>query len=77
MQEVRAVYVNEYNAAQQQRLREEQTVLTPTDTVPEVTQAWPSSTGVIVPLAAVIGLLVSGVAVALRPVGWNWQRAGH
>ncbi len=77
VQEVLAVYIHQHNAAQQRRLPEEQTVVTPADTPLEVTLAWWSSTYVLVPLATIVGLLTAGVAVTLSAPGQAWRGRGR
>ncbi len=63
--EIADVYAQRHNAGQQSKLREEQVILTVLDRQPTATLSWPL-TRVLVPVAAVLGLLVAlGVLLAL------------
>jgi uncharacterized protein involved in exopolysaccharide biosynthesis len=60
--EIADVYTQRHNAAEQSKLREERVILSTLDRSNEATLIWPQ-TRILVPAAAVLGLLVAGLVV--------------
>jgi capsular polysaccharide biosynthesis protein len=56
------VYTQEHNAAEQGKLREERVILNTLDRPNQATLIWPQ-TRIVVPIAALLGLLVAGLVV--------------
>jgi protein tyrosine kinase modulator len=60
--EIADVYTRQHNAAEQGKLREERVILSTLDRGNEATLIWPQ-THILVPAAAVLGLLVAGLVI--------------
>src|SRR5207253_3200936 len=60
--EIADVYTRQHNAAEQGKLREERVILSTLDRSNEAMLIWPQ-THILVPAAAVLGLLVAGLVV--------------
>ena len=60
--EIADVYTRQHNAAEQGKLREERVILSTLDRHNEAVLIWPQ-TRILVPAAALLGLLVAGLVV--------------